>query len=61
MAAVDEENCPTCLADRSWAVIMAVKVTITGLRYTCPECNASFTADELLVIYGWAKERYRGD
>jgi len=51
MATVDEENCPACLADRSRAVIMTVKVTMTGLLYTCPECNKSFTADELLRIY----------
>ena len=61
MATVDEENCPACLADRSRAVIMTVKVTRTGLLYTCPECNKSFTADELEAIYGWVRERYHGD
>jgi len=61
MATVDEENCPACLADRNRAVIMTVKMTITGLLYTCPECNKSFTADELLRIYGWVKERHHGD
>ena len=61
MATFDEENCPACLADRSRAVIMTVKVTRTKHLYTCPECNESFTTDELLAIYGWAKERYHGD
>jgi hypothetical protein len=61
MATVDEENCPACLADRCRAVIMTVKVTITGFLYTCPECNQSFTANELLQIYGWAKEKYHGN
>jgi len=51
MATIDEENCPACLADRCRAVIMTVKVTITGHLYTCPECNKSFTADELIRIY----------
>ena len=60
MATLDEENCPACLADRSRTLIMTIKVTITGLLYTCPECNKSFTADELETIYGRAKERYHG-
>jgi len=51
MATMDEENCPACLADRSRAVIMTIKMTITGLLYTCPECNESFTTDELEAIY----------
>jgi len=60
MATIDEENCPACLADRSRAVIMTVKHTITGLLYRCPECNESFTSDELFRIYGWAKEKLNG-
>jgi len=60
MAAMDEENCPACLADMGRAVIMDVEHTITGLLYTCPECKESFTTDELLRIYGWAKEKYHG-
>jgi hypothetical protein len=61
MATMDEENCPACLADRGWTVIMDIEHTTTGLLYHCPECDMSFTADELLRIYFWAKERYHGN
>jgi hypothetical protein len=61
MAAIDEENCPACLVDRGRVVIMDVEYMMTGLLYHCPECNGSFTTDELFKIYSWAKERYHGN